>query len=68
MDDTGLDLGLASEASFGAPAALPWLTVGTEWLTFVDCRRVSLRDDIEDWLRGVGFPSHGLNARPCGHP
>ncbi|WP_254948968.1 DUF6671 family protein [Cyanobium sp. N.Huapi 1H5] len=38
MDDTGLDLGLASEGSFGSHPALPWLTVGTEWLTFVDRR------------------------------
>ncbi len=85
MDDTGLDLGLASEGSFGAHAAIPWLTVGTEWLTFVDRRaglliveslvaprtnfdrrRVSLRDDIQDWLHRVGFPSHGLIARPHG--
>lgn len=85
MDDTGLDLGLASEGSFGAHAALPWLTVGTEWLTFVDRRdglliaeslvaprtnydrrRVSHRDDIQDWLRRVGFPSHGLIVRPHG--
>ncbi|MBM5822183.1 MAG: hypothetical protein FJ082_06925 [Cyanobacteria bacterium K_Offshore_surface_m2_011] len=85
MDDTGLDLGLASEGSFGSHPALPWLTVGTEWLTFVDRRdglliaeslvaprtnfdrrRVSLGDDIRDWLRRVGFPSHGLIARPHG--
>lgn len=38
MDCTGLDLGLASEGSFGPHPALPWLTVGTEWLTFVDRR------------------------------
>ncbi|AFY28132.1 DUF6671 family protein [Cyanobium gracile] len=38
MDATGLDLGLASEGSFGSHPSLPWLTVGTEWLTFVDRR------------------------------
>ncbi len=85
MDDTGLDLGLASEGSFGPHPALPWLTVGTEWMTLVDRRdgrliaeslvaprtnfdrrRVSPGDDIQDWLARVGFPSHGLIARPHG--
>nr|WP_216918701.1 DUF6671 family protein [Synechococcus sp. CCAP 1479/9] len=85
MDDTGLDLGLASEGSFGPHPALPWLTVGTEWLTLVDRRdgwliaeslvaprtnfdrrRVTPGDDIQDWLARVGFPSHGLIARPLG--
>lgn len=83
MDHTGLDLGLASEGSFGPHPALPWLTVGSEWLTFVDRRSglviaerllaprtnfdrrlVSPQDDIQDWLRRVGFPSHALIARP----
>jgi len=83
MDHTGLDLGLASEGSFGAHPAFPWLTAGTEWLTFVDRRSglviaesllaartnfdhrvVSPDDDLQDWLRRVGFPSHGLIARP----
>lgn len=83
MVHTGLDLGLASEGSFGPHPALPWLTVGTEWLTFLDRtsglviadhlmaprtnfdrRLVSPRDDIQDWLRRVGFPSHALIARP----
>ncbi len=38
MAHTGLDLGLASEGSFGPHPALPWLVVNTEWLTFVDRR------------------------------
>ncbi len=33
---TGLELGLASEGSFGPHPAIPWLAVGMEWLTFVD--------------------------------
>ena len=83
MDRTGLDLGLASEGSFGAHPAFPWLTVGSEWLTFVDRREglmiaesllvprtnfdrrlVLPGDDLENWLRRVGFPSHALIARP----
>jgi hypothetical protein len=38
MEHTGLDLGLASEGSFGPHPAFPWLTAGVEWLTFVDRR------------------------------
>lgn len=83
MDHTGLDLGLASEGSFGPHPSVPWLAVNQEWLTFVD-RRAGLviadslladrtnfdhrvvvpREDIEDWLRRVGFPSHALIVRP----
>jgi hypothetical protein len=36
MAHTGLDLGLASEGSFGPHPAFPWLAVNSEWLTFVD--------------------------------
>ncbi|WP_216904383.1 DUF6671 family protein [Synechococcus sp. CCY 9618] len=35
---TGLDLGLASEGSFGPHPAFPWLAAGVEWLTFIDRR------------------------------
>ncbi len=38
MDHTGLDLGLASEGSFGPHPAFPWLAAGSEWLTFIDRR------------------------------
>ncbi|KEF41631.1 MAG: hypothetical protein ER33_10170 [Cyanobium sp. CACIAM 14] len=38
MAHTGLDLGLASEGSFGPHPAFPWLAAGSEWLTFVDSR------------------------------
>ena len=32
--------------------------------TNFDRRLVSPGDDLEDWLRRVGFPSHALIARP----
>jgi hypothetical protein len=36
MAATGLDLGLASEGSFGPHPALPFLPLATEWMTWVD--------------------------------
>ncbi|MCP9828222.1 hypothetical protein KBZ19_06945 [Synechococcus sp. L2F] len=38
MAATGLDLGLASEGSFGPHPALPFLPLATEWMTWVDRR------------------------------
>lgn len=39
MQLTGLDLGLASEGSFGPHPAVPLLPVGQEWMVVVDGRR-----------------------------
>ncbi len=39
MAETGLDLGLASEGSFGPHPALPFLPVAIEWMTWVDRAR-----------------------------
>ncbi|MEI6829341.1 MAG: DUF6671 family protein [Synechococcaceae cyanobacterium ELA445] len=39
MEHTGLDLGLASEGSFGPHPALPFLACGSECMTFVDRHR-----------------------------
>ncbi|WP_259731067.1 DUF6671 family protein [Synechococcus sp. CS-1325] len=36
MAETGLDLGLASEGSFGPHPALPFLPLTIEWMTWVD--------------------------------
>jgi hypothetical protein len=36
MAATGLNLGLASEGSFGPHPAIPFLPVGQEWMTFID--------------------------------
>ncbi|MCP9850350.1 hypothetical protein KBY88_11100 [Cyanobium sp. Morenito 9A2] len=36
MAETGLDLGLASEGSFGPHPALPFLPLAIEWMTWVD--------------------------------
>jgi hypothetical protein len=36
MEATGLGLGLASEGSFGPHPLVPLLSVGEEWMTFVD--------------------------------
>ena len=41
LQSLDLDLGIASEGSFGPHPAIPWLPVNEEWLTFVD-RRESL--------------------------
>ena len=38
MDALGLDLGLASEGAFGPHPVVPFLPIGSEWLTFVDRR------------------------------
>lgn len=38
MEALGLDLGIASEGSFGPHPAVPLLPVGQEWMTFVDRR------------------------------
>ncbi len=43
MDLMGLDMGLASEGSFGPHPACPWLAAGFEWLTFVDRRAHQFR-------------------------
>jgi hypothetical protein len=39
MAETGLDLGLASEGSFGPHPAIPFVPAGVEWMTFVDRTR-----------------------------
>ena len=36
MAETGLELGLASEGSFGPHPALPFLPLATEWMTWID--------------------------------
>jgi hypothetical protein len=38
LEALGLDLGIASEGSFGPHPAVPMLPVGHEWMTFVDRR------------------------------
>jgi hypothetical protein len=38
LEALGLDLGIASEGSFGPHPAMPMLPVGQEWITFVDRR------------------------------
>jgi hypothetical protein len=38
LEALGLDLGIASEGSFGPHPAVPMLPVGQEWMTFVDRR------------------------------
>lgn len=38
LEALGLELGIASEGSFGPHPALPMLPVGQEWMTFVDRR------------------------------
>ena len=38
MEALGLELGIASEGSFGPHPAVPMLPVGLEWMTFVDRR------------------------------
>jgi len=38
LESLGLDLGIASEGSFGPHPAVPLLPIGHEWMTFVDRR------------------------------
>lgn len=83
LEQSGLRLGLASEASFGPHPAVPLLAVGQEVLVFVDRdrpltlveqrldwrtnyaqRRLGPEEDPSAWLKQVGFPSHGVIARP----
>lgn len=83
LEQSGLRLGLASEASFGPHPAVPLLAVGQEVLVFVDRdrpltlveqrldwrtnyaqRRLGPEQDPSAWLKQVGFPSHGVIARP----
>jgi hypothetical protein len=83
MAELGLDLGIASEGSFGPHPAVPLLAVGHEWLTLVDAaqglvvseqllhtatnysqRRAASIAELDDWLRQVGFPRHGVIVRP----
>lgn len=84
LEQTGLALGLASEASFGPHPAVPLLAVGQELLVFLDRerelmvveQRLELRtnysqlqlarhEDPSGWLRQIGFPGHGVIARPA---
>ena len=39
LEETGLDLGLASEGSFGPHPSLPFLPLAIEWMTWIDRRR-----------------------------
>ncbi len=83
LEQSGLRLGLASEASFGPHPAVPLLAVGQELLVFVDLdrpltlveqrlewrtnysqRQLGPEQDPSAWLQQVGFPSHGVIARP----
>lgn len=87
LEQTGLRLGLASEASFGPHPAVPLLAVGQELLVFVDLDRpltlveqrldwrtnyaqitLGPQQDPSAWLQQVGFPSHGVIARPLERP
>jgi hypothetical protein len=84
LEQSGLRLGLASEASFGPHPAVPMLAAGQELLLFVDLdrsmyvleQRLELSnnyahklllpgEDPSAWLQQVGFPSHGVIARPA---
>lgn len=87
LEQCGLRLGLASEASFGPHPAVPLLAVGQELLVFVDLdreltlveqrldwrtnysqTRLGPEQDPSAWLTQVGFPSHGVIARPLHQP
>lgn len=87
LEQSGLRLGLASEASFGPHPAVPLLAVGQELLVFVDLdreltlveqrldwrtnysqTRLGPEQDPSAWLTQVGFPSHGVIARPLHQP
>lgn len=84
LAQSGLRLGLASEASFGPHPVVPMLAVGQELLLFVDLDRnltvleqrldwrtnyaqklLTPDEDPSAWLTQVGFPSHGVIARPA---
>ena len=83
LEQSGLGLGMASEASFGPHPAVPMLAVGQELLVFIDRardltvveqriewrtnyaqKRLKPGEDPIPWLKQVGFPSHGVIARP----
>lgn len=84
LEHSGLQLGLASEGSFGPHPSAPMLPIGQELLVFIDLdrgltvveQRLEWRtnyaqkhlrsdEDLERWLQQVGFPAHGLIARPA---
>jgi hypothetical protein len=57
LEALGLDLGIASEGSFGPHPVMPLLPVGQEWMTFVDRRDgLVIRDHLV---------SHATNYSAC---
>lgn len=66
LEATGLQLGLASEASFGPHPAVPLLPVGQELLLFVDRERgITVVEQRLEWRTNYAYTLLGPNEDPA---